>query len=163
MADPDHMNRKISRNTRDDKALVRKIKKRKPADLDQTVRDLHATVFSHTDCLECANCCKTISPMLIDADIRRISSVLRMRPAAFTETYLMTDEDGDFVFRETPCPFLMPDNYCMIYEHRPRACREYPHTNRKRFRQILNLTMKNAAVCPAVSEIVETLRERYKN
>jgi hypothetical protein len=53
----------------------------------------------------------------------------------------------------------MPDNYCMIYEIRPRACREYPHTNRRRFHQILKLTWRNTLVCPAVLEIVARLKQ----
>lgn len=161
MMDPDDLTNRFSQNIRTYKEFIRKLKKRKPSDLDPTVHDFHLEVFSHTDCLECAQCCKTISPMLNDADIRRMSSALRLRPSEFTEKFLMTDEDGDFVFRETPCPFLMPDNYCMIYENRPRACREYPHTDRKRFHQILDLTLKNAAVCPAVFEIVRMLKDRY--
>jgi Fe-S-cluster containining protein len=47
----------------------------------------------------------------------------------------------------------------IIYENRPKACREYPHTNRKRFVQILNLSHKNCETCPVVYEIFEALRE----
>ncbi|MBN2395805.1 MAG: YkgJ family cysteine cluster protein, partial [Candidatus Atribacteria bacterium] len=60
-------------------------------------------------------------------------------------------------FNETPCPFLMPDNYCMVYESRPKACREYPHTDRRRMVQILKLTQKNCEVCPVVYAIVKDL------
>ncbi len=142
--------------------FFRKLKKRKPADLDTTIKRLHNNVFSRVDCLACANCCKTISPMLNDRDIQRIAAALRMRPADFTAKFLSMDEEGDYVFRETPCPFLMPDNYCMIYESRPKACREYPHTDRNRFYQILSLTLKNTEVCPAVLEIVDLLKVHYK-
>jgi len=72
------------------------------------------------------------------------------------------DEEGDYVFRESPCPFLMGDNYCMVYEDRPRACREYPHTDRKRFHQLLKLSYKNTLVCPAVLEVVEGLKQHYR-
>jgi len=72
---------------------------------------------------------------------------------------LHVDNEGDYVFNETPCPFLMPDNYCMVYESRPKACREYPHTNRRKFVQILNLTQKNREACPIVYKIVENLKE----
>ena len=63
------------------------------------------------------------------------------------------DEEQDYVLTQAPCHFLGPDNKCSIYEHRPLACREYPHTNRKNMHQILNLTEKNTRVCPAVAEI----------
>ena len=47
----------------------------------------------------------------------------------------------------------------MVYESRPKACREYPHTDRPRFYQILDLTLKNAEVCPAVFELIERLKK----
>jgi Fe-S-cluster containining protein len=123
---------------------------------------LHNDAFDHINCLECANCCKTTSPIVIDRDIDRIAKHLKLKPSQMIEQYLQLDEEGDYVFRKTPCPFLMPDNYCMIYEVRPRACREYPHTDRARFHQILKLTWRNTLVCPAVLEIVEELRKEYQ-
>jgi len=135
-----------------------KLKKKKPKALDETVSALHDEVFAELDCLRCANCCKTTSPVFTDQDIGRIAKQLRMRPADFTETYLHLDEEEDYVLNEAPCPFLGADNYCMIYEVRPKACREYPHTNRRRFYQVLNLTLKNAEICPATHRIVERLK-----
>ena len=77
------------------------------------------------------------------------------------EQYVLTDEDGDYVFNAHPCPFLLPDNYCMVYENRPRACREYPHTDRKRFYQILPLSFKNCETCPVVYEIFQELKQNF--
>jgi hypothetical protein len=81
-----------------------------------------------------------------------------MRPADFIEKYLRIDEDNDYVLQSVPCAFLDADNYCSVYEARPKACREYPHTNRKKMVRILDLTHKNTRVCPAVLEIVERLK-----
>jgi Fe-S-cluster containining protein len=61
-----------------------------------------------------------------------------------------------------PCPFLGADNYCSVYDDRPKACREYPHTDRKRFYQILDLTLKNTSTCPAVHLVIEKLKVYYK-
>jgi Fe-S-cluster containining protein len=68
------------------------------------------------------------------------------------------DEEGDWVLKTAPCHFLQDDNKCAIYEVRPLACREYPHTDRKNMQQILNLTLKNTLICPAVSRIFEGMR-----
>ncbi|MGL5620544.1 MAG: YkgJ family cysteine cluster protein, partial [Tannerellaceae bacterium] len=65
------------------------------------------------------------------------------------------------VFKSMPCPFLMSDNYCSIYSDRPKACREYPHTDRKKFIQIANLTIKNSYTCPGVYEILERLKKEF--
>ena len=42
---------------------------------------------------------------------------------------------------------------------RRTACREYPHTNRKRFYQILDLSLKNTEICPAVADVFEGLKK----
>jgi Fe-S-cluster containining protein len=74
------------------------------------------------------------------------------------------DEDGDYVLRSSPCHFLNADNTCSIYESRPLACKEYPHTDRKNMFQILDLTLNNTLVCPVVSRIVSqiSLAEKSK-
>ena len=141
-------------------ALLKKLKKKKPKDLDNIVHGLHMEAFSQFNCLDCANCCKTIGPRLTNMDIDRLAKHLKIKPSDFTEKYVITDEDGDFVFYDHPCPFLLPDNHCMVYYSRPKACREYPHTDRKRFYQILDLSHKNCETCPVVYEIFEVLKQK---
>jgi Fe-S-cluster containining protein len=84
-----------------------------------------------------------------------------MKDAAFVEQYVRVDEDRDQVFKSMPCPFLGADNYCSVYEHRPKACREYPHTDRVKQHQLLNLHFKNAEICPAVEHVLENIRNRF--
>lgn len=144
---------------KENKAFFAKLKKKKNINLDDIVHRLHEEVFEEVDCLKCANCCSSISPIVIDKDINRIAKSLRTKPSKLVEEYLYLDDEEDYVFKKTPCPFLMDDNYCMVYEDRPRACREYPHTDRKRFYQILNLSLKNTFICPAVYTIVEKLKK----
>jgi Fe-S-cluster containining protein len=145
----------------ENKKFFAKLKRNTPRDLDDTTHRLHEEAFEEMDCLTCANCCKTTSPIFSDNDIQRIAKHLRMRPSELIEKHLHMDEDKDYVLNSAPCTFLGPDNYCSIYEVRPTACREYPHTDRKRFHQILDLTLKNTAVCPAVFRIVEELKKIY--
>jgi uncharacterized protein len=140
------------------KKFFARLKKSKPRDLDSVMQNLHEEVFENVDCLACANCCKTTSPIFYQKDIERLAKHFRLTPSKFIEQYLHVDEDKDYVLNSAPCPFLGADNYCSVYEHRPNACREYPHTDRKRFHQILDLTLKNTEVCPAVYEIIEKLK-----
>lgn len=126
------------------------------------MREIHEEEFSRTECLSCANCCKTTGPLFTQKDIERIAKLFRMKPGDFINTYLRLDEDNDYVLQTVPCPFLGADNYCSIYENRPKACREYPHTDRKDFHKISSITMKNTAVCPAVFNIVEEMKKRIK-
>jgi len=141
------------------KTFFAKLKRKKPKNLDDIVHQLHYEVFEEIDCLDCANCCKSISPTLYEKDIERMAKHLKMKPSQLVDEYLKIDEDKDYVFRKQPCPFLLPDNYCIVYESRPKACREYPHTDRKRFYQILDLTLKNTEVCPAAFDVVEKMKE----
>ncbi len=143
------------------KEFLKKLKAKSPKDLDDKFRVLHDEAFQKIDCLDCGNCCKTTSPIFIDTDVDRIAKHLKMSPAAFSEKYLRTDEDNFQVLKTAPCSFLGEDNYCHIYEQRPRACREYPHTNRKRMSQILDLTLENTVICPAVEHIVDKLKTIY--
>jgi len=137
-------------------SLVKKLKKKKPKNLDSIVHQLHDEAFDEFDCLDCANCCKTIGPRLTNKDIERLAKHLKMKLSDFTNQYILIDEDGDYIFKEHPCPFLLPDNY----ENRPKACREYPHTDRKRFYQILELSHKNCETCPVVYDIFEELKKK---
>jgi len=141
--------------------FIKKLKSRKPKNLDRITHKLHEEAFNQINCLNCANCCKTMGPRIVQKDIDRISKSLNLKPEFLIKKYLRIDEDGDYVFQSMPCPFLAEDNYCMIYEVRPKACAKYPHTDRKKFHQILNLTLKNTSICPAVFEIVEKLKENY--
>ncbi len=147
---------------KENQKFFKRLKKRPPKDLDRTMQRLHDSEFSKTDCLLCANCCKTTGPLFTDADIVRIARHFRLKPQQFIETYLREDEEGDMVLREVPCAFLGADNYCSIYEVRPKACREYPHTDRKKFHQISDLTLKNLSICPAAFNIVEELKKNLK-
>lgn len=139
-----------------------KLNKRPPKNLDQIVHHLHDEAFAKIDCLDCANCCKTTSPIFYDKDIERMASFFDMKAVDFYEEYLQTDRDGDQVLKQSPCPFLAEDHKCIAYESRPKACREYPHTNRKRMHQILELTAKNTRICPAVSKISEELKKQIQ-
>lgn len=150
------------KNAPSTKKMFDRLKRKKPGNLDDVVHRLHDEAFEHIDCLACANCCKTTSPVFYERDIDRIAKRLRMRPSDFIAKYLHIDEDKDYVLNVAPCPFLDAENYCLVYEDRPTACREYPHTNRKRFHQILDLTLKNTEVCPAVLGIVEEMKKVYE-
>ncbi|MDD2256991.1 MAG: YkgJ family cysteine cluster protein, partial [Bacteroidales bacterium] len=138
------------------KSLFKKHKKRLES-MDNLVHQFHDTYSARIDCLACARCCKTLGPRIESKDVERIAKALRRKPVDVINQYLRIDEDGDLVFASMPCPFLGADHYCSIYESRPKACREYPHTDRKRFYQITTLSIKNAETCPIVYEVLQDL------
>ncbi len=141
--------------------LVNSLKRKTPKQLDLIIKSNHNKLFQSIDCLDCANCCKTTSPLILQSDITSIANHLKMKAGDFIEQYIIMDEDGDFVLNTTPCPFLGKDNYCSIYEWRPKACREYPHTQQRKQISIIDITLENVAICPAVFRIFEDLEKTF--
>jgi uncharacterized protein len=123
---------------------------------------LHEEAFEKIDCLKCANCCKNYSPRFKTPDIKRISRHLKMKEGQFIETYLKLDEDGDYVAKTTPCPFLGEDNYCTIYEQRPSDCHRFPYTDEDVIIRRQEITLKNSSFCPIVYYVLEGLVEKLK-
>jgi uncharacterized protein len=144
----------------ENKKYFDKLKKKPQKSLDYVMQELHEAEFKKTDCLSCANCCKTTGPLFTTTDIERISKHLKLKPQQFIAQYLRIDEDQDYVLQQLPCHFLDTDNTCFIYEVRPKACREFPHTDRKKFQQISNLTLQNVGICPAAFNIVEAMKKK---
>jgi uncharacterized protein len=140
------------------KVFLQGLKRKNPRLVDDHFHKIHNEVFDEINCLTCANCCKTTSPIFYQNDIERVARALKLKPGEFIEKYLTVDSDKDYVLKTSPCPFLDDENYCMVYEARPKACREYPHTDRKKVVQITELTYKNSLICPAVLEILERLK-----
>jgi uncharacterized protein len=153
---------RAEKNAVANKIYLNKLKQYNQRKLDEVFQTQHELVFEAIDCLSCANCCKTTSPIFYQKDIERAAKAIRMKPGDFVEKYLVLDTDGDYVLQTAPCPFLAHDNYCLIYQDRPTACREYPHTNRKKVYQLLDLTYKNTFVCPAALQIVEQIKTQIK-
>lgn len=134
----------------------------KKADQRQVLKklpDLHQEAFSKIDCLNCAACCRNYSPRFKTPDIKRISRHLKMKEGDFIETYLRLDEEGDYVAKTTPCPFLGADNFCSIYEVRPSDCIRFPYTDEDVLLKRPAITLKNVTFCPAVYVVLERLLE----
>ncbi|MGE9312534.1 YkgJ family cysteine cluster protein [Niabella sp. CJ426] len=118
---------------------------------------LHEEAFEHVDCLTCANCCKNYSPRFKTPDVKRISKYLGMKESVFIDTYLRVDEDGDFVVKSSPCPFLAADNTCNIYDERPSDCARFPYTDEDVLIKRQSLTLKNSEFCPITYYVLEKL------
>ena len=141
-------------------AVLKQLEKIPAAKLNAAAEEAHEGVFSKLNCLDCANCCSSIPPIINETDARRIAAALRMNVGAFMAQYVVFDEDDDMVINASPCPFLGSDNYCSIYDVRPRACRQYPHTDSRQFSSSMRLHQPNASYCPAVFHILEEMERQ---
>ena len=135
------------------------------ADKNKVLKELptlHDEAFEKVDCLKCANCCKNYSPRFKTPDVKRISRHLGMKESTFIETYLRVDEDGDFVVKSSPCPFLGADNFCSVYDVRPSDCARFPYTDEDIIIKRQQLTLKNSSFCPITFFVLDRLTEKLK-
>ena len=140
--------------------FLRGVTHRKVRGLDSLAKALHKQAFQKIDCLECANCCKTMSPTYKKADVQRISKHLKMSYQEYFDKYLYFDETGDIMNKSVPCQFLKKDNKCSIYSVRPKDCSGFPHTQNNDFKLFVAGTHKqNIEYCPATLYVVERMHQ----
>jgi Fe-S-cluster containining protein len=142
--------------------FLRSLKMRSPKKVDRIALELHQHAFSIVDCTKCANCCKTLHPVVTNEDITRIAQHLGIAEDRFIAAYLEQDEDGGYRIKKSPCPFLADDNRCTIYDERPEKCRGYPFTDKPDFVFMTMTHANNAVVCPAVFYLVEQMKRRVR-
>jgi len=147
--------KKSAENQKLYKGYLKKVDKNKVL---KQLPSLHLEAFEQVDCLSCANCCKNYSPRFKTPDIKRISKHLKIKESEFIDQYLKLDEEGDYVTKSAPCPFLGSDNYCNIYDVRPSDCARFPYTNEDVLFKRPHLTLKNATFCPATYYVLEKLK-----
>jgi len=143
------------------KRFLGKVEKNPPRGLDKLAEKIDAEVWGETDCLSCANCCKTMTPTFTDKDITRISAHLNMTPDAFKSKWLHFEKkDKDWVNNKQPCQFLnLKDNKCSIYEVRPADCAGFPHLKRKKMVDYIHVHQQNIEYCPATFKMVKKMME----
>ena len=151
-------NKKIAQSSAN--KTLKKLGSKNNKTINTIADEVHEEVFERIDCLECGNCCKSIPPIVNDTDVKRISKFLNISTKEFNATYVRMDTDGDQVMNQSPCPFLGANNMCDIYEVRPKACRQYPHTDGHEFTKHFKLHKQNISYCPAVYHIIEEMVRR---
>lgn len=140
--------------------FLTKVEKNLPRHPDKLTAALEKEVWKETDCLECANCCRQMSPTYTNTDIRNISAHLKMTPGDFKSKWLLKDRSGDWINKSTPCQFLdLKTNKCSIYEVRPADCSDFPHLSKKRFKDYIHVHKQNVEYCPATYRLVEKMQE----
>lgn len=141
-------------------AFLNEIERDMPPGLPMAVARADAETWQQTDCLACANCCHVMVPVLTNADVMRIATHLRMKPADFKKRWLRPEgKTRQWAHKQQPCQFLQPDNTCAIYEVRPTSCAEFPHHTRSPFNEYSYTFKNNITNCPATYTFVRRLAE----
>lgn len=153
----------VRHNKRKIKRFLSRLENDPPRGLDRLKMDADAHSWGRTDCLDCANCCKTMSPTYTTKDVKRISAHLGMTGKAFREKWLYKDKTGDWMNKQQPCQFLdLKTNMCDIYAVRPRDCAGFPHHTKKRMVDYMHVYKQNIEFCPATHRMVEYMQEKLK-
>jgi Fe-S-cluster containining protein len=140
--------------------FLTKLEKEPPRGLDNLAVKTDKLVWAETDCLACANCCKTMTPTFTNTDIKRISAHLDMTEDAFKKKWLKKDRAGDWINTRQPCQFLnLKDNKCSMYEVRPKDCSGFPHHTRRHMVDYMHVFKQNIEYCPATFRLVERMIE----
>ena len=143
------------------KKFLKRVEKNPPRGLLKINAELGAETWSEVDCLDCANCCKKMTPTFKKSEIKRIALHVGLTPKEYFDKYLEVDSDnGDIVNKSTPCQHLnMKDHKCDVYELRPDDCRLFPHFQRKDFNDVSYVIADNVPRCPATLVFVEKLQK----
>ena len=97
---------------------------------DKPFQILASEVQKQVDCTGCANCCRHSTVPVTYSDIDRIAAHLDVPPEVAARRYTVSDPDArsSRILKNSgdACIFL-DGNLCMIYEARPKTCRDFPH------------------------------------
>jgi len=144
------------------KDKLTKLDRRRTMGLQRRIHEIHDEVFAEIDCLKCGNCCREVGPRIIEPDITRIAKDQNMKKNTYISHQLEVDEDGDWVFKNCPpCPYLGEDNYCSIYDVRPRSCKDYPHTKDRDIHKRLKRLAIDTQYCPAAYLIAQKVIQEF--
>ena len=119
-------------------------------------------VEQQIDCKACANCCREPRVNVSCGDIEKLARYLDMLPEQVVKEYTIADpEDGEPILRQTKdgCVFL-DGNLCMVYEARPRACREFPYlvSDQRSLGGRMSSVCKHASICPIIYNTLEAYK-----
>lgn len=143
------------------KSFLTKLENKPLRGLDKIVVEADMEAWKRTDCLDCANCCKTMSPTYTRKDVKRIAVHLGMTEKAFRAKWLYKDKSGDWMNVKQPCQFLdLKTNLCNIYAVRPRDCAGFPHHTKKKMVEYMHMYKQNIEYCPATYRVIEHIMQK---
>ena len=154
--------KKAKKNKSIFRRFLTRLENNPPRAFNNAIASVEKQVWVETDCLSCANCCKTMTPTFNKQDLVRISAHFGQTVEEFQTKWLRREKGGarDWLNKTEPCQFLnLQDNKCSIYEIRPADCSGFPHLTKK-FKDFVHIHKQNVEYCPATYRLVEIMMDR---
>jgi Fe-S-cluster containining protein len=129
------------------------LKQYAPDDIDGLVMTLSQKYFALIDCMQCANCCRSLHVEFKKSELFAIAKTLGQSIEAFQKQFMSEGKVNP------PCPMLN-GKLCSIYENRPDVCRSYPHLEQPEFTSRLIGVIENVAICPIAFNMFEELKAK---
>ena len=125
-------------------------------------RRIAREVEQQIDCKTCANCCREPRVNVSGQDIDTLARYLDMPAEHVAKEYTIVDrEDQETILRQTKgaCVFL-DGNLCMVYEARPRACRDFPYlaSDQRSLGGRMSSVCRHASICPIIFNTLESYK-----
>ena len=136
-----------------------------PEDLDRRFRRLHEELFAWYDCSRCRNCCKKLNGSIPEDELEEDAAYLGISVDLFKDRFLDVerglDGEGRYQAKYLPCSFLREDGECLLGDHKPENCKDYPFTDREDRMGSLYSMLRTIRICPVAYEIWERLKWEY--
>jgi Fe-S-cluster containining protein len=129
------------------------LKQYAPDDIDDLVKTSSQKYFALVDCVQCANCCRSLQTEFKKSDLHTIAKTLEQSIKAFEKQFMSEGKVNP------PCPML-DGKLCSIDENRPDVCRSYPHLEQPEFTSRLISVIDNVAICPIAFDAFEELKAK---
>lgn len=119
----------------------------------------------HIDCTACANCCRHSTVPVDEAELAVIAAYAGIAIDVARHRYACSDPDDSrrMILRSNSrgCTFL-EDGLCLIYDARPRACRDFPHVapGARTLGARAESHARWAALCPIIFNALEEEKRR---
>ena len=129
---------------------------------DRLFHRIAQEVEQQIDCRTCANCCRETRVTVSPTDIEKVARFLCISPEEVAKQYTIRNSaDGDTILLQVKdeCVFL-DGNLCMIYEARPRACREFPYvaSDHRSLGGRMASVCRHATICPIIYNTLEACK-----